>query len=137
MLEAIHGQLADRQYLIDWMDFGSATVQVLQLRGQSWPALRAFHAITRGNAEALDLAERIGSIEVGHEADLVLLDSRATPAMAHRMAAVDGDLAEELFVLMMLGDDRAIAATYVAGRPVVPSAFIPDSDSAYSSVRVA
>ena len=90
--------------------------KVLQLRGQSLPALAAFRLLTRGNAEALGLADRIGSIEVGHEADLVVLDSRATPAMAHRMAAVDGDLAEELFVLMTLGDDRSVAGTYVGGR---------------------
>lgn len=98
----------------------SEAYKVLQLRGQSWPALRAFHAMTLGNAEALGLEDRIGRLEPGFEADLVLLDSRATPAMAHRMAAVDGDLAEELFVLMMLGDDRAVAATYVAGRRVTP-----------------
>ncbi len=93
--------------------------KVLQLQGQNWPALQAFHCITRGNAIALDTADRIGSIEPGYEADLVVLDARATPAMAHRMAAVDGDLAEELFVLMTLGDDRAVAATYVAGRKVM------------------
>jgi guanine deaminase len=48
----------------------------------------------------------------------VVLDARATPALAHRMEAVDGDLEEELFVLMTMGDDRSVAATYVAGRPV-------------------
>ena len=51
----------------------------------------------------------------GHDADLVVLDARATPAMAHRMETVAGDLAEELFVLMTLGDDRSVRATYVAG----------------------
>jgi guanine deaminase len=89
--------------------------KVLQLRGQSFPALQAFRLVTRGNAEALDLSDRIGSIEAGHEADLVVLDARATPAMAHRMAAVEGGLEEELFVLMTLGDDRSVVATYVAG----------------------
>jgi guanine deaminase len=93
--------------------------KVLQLRGQSWPALHAFYAITRGNAAALGLAHRIGTLEAGYEADLVVLDAAATPAMAHRMAAaVPGDLAEELFVLMTMGDDRAVAATYVGGRRV-------------------
>ena len=92
--------------------------KVLQLQGQTWPALEAFHTITRGNADALGLGERIGSLTPGYEADLVVLDSRATPAMAHRMAGV-GDLAEELFALLTLGDDRAVAATYVGGRRVV------------------
>ncbi len=90
--------------------------KVLQLRGQSWPALAAFHTITRGNAEALGLVDRIGTLEPGTEADIVVLDPDATPAMAHRRAAVRGGLAEELFALMTLGDDRAIAATYVAGK---------------------
>ena len=47
-------------------------------------------------------------------ADFVVLDPAATPLMARRMARAQG-LVEELFVLMMLGDDRAIAATYVMG----------------------
>ena len=38
--------------------------------------------------------------------------------MAHRMEAHEGDLEEELFVLMTMGDDRAVSETYVAGRPV-------------------
>ena len=94
--------------------------KVLQLQGQSWPALDAFHQMTRGNAEALGLEDRIGSLAPGYEADLVVLDSRATPAMAQRMAAVGDDMAEELFALLTLGDDRAVAATYVAGRRAYP-----------------
>jgi guanine deaminase len=90
--------------------------KVLQLQGQSLPALDAFYAITRGNAEALGLGERVGSLVPGYEADLVVLDSCATPAMAHRVAEVGDDLLEELFALLTLGDDRAVAATYVAGR---------------------
>ncbi len=92
--------------------------KVLQMNGQSWPGAQAFYQLTLGNARALGLNGRIGSIEPGREADLVVLDSRATPAMAHRMEAVDGDLTEELFVLMTMGDDRAVSQTYVAGRPV-------------------
>jgi guanine deaminase len=89
--------------------------KVLQMRRQSWPALQAFYQLTLGNARALGLEQKIGALEAGLEADLVVLDSRATPAMAHRMESIDGDLAEELFVLMTMGDDRAVAETYVAG----------------------
>ena len=91
--------------------------KVLQLRGQSWAAAQAFYQLTLGNARALGLDDRIGALEKGYEADLVVLDSRATPAMAHRMEAIEGDLDEELFVLMMLGDDRSVAQTYVNGAP--------------------
>jgi guanine deaminase len=90
--------------------------KIMQLRGQKLSALQAFDQMTRGNAEAIGEADEIGRIEPGLAADLVVLDARATPAMAHRMDAVDGDLEEELFVLMTMGDDRAVAATYVAGR---------------------
>lgn len=89
--------------------------KVLQLRRQNLPALEAFYLMTLGNARALSLDDRIGALEPGREADLVVLDAGATPAMAHRMVSVAGDLAEELFVLMTMGDDRAVRATYVAG----------------------
>jgi guanine deaminase len=92
--------------------------KVLQMNGQSWPAAQAFYQMTLGNARALRLQSRIGSIEPGREADLVVLDAHATPAMAHRMESHEGDLSEELFVLMTMGDDRAVSQTYVAGRGV-------------------
>jgi guanine deaminase len=88
--------------------------KVLALRGQKLDPLGAFYRITLGNARALQLDDRIGSLAPGTEADIVALDSAATPAMALRMEAA-ASLTEELFVLQTLGDDRAIAATYVAG----------------------
>ena len=89
--------------------------KVLQLNNQNLPALQAFHLMTRGNADALGLAGSIGTLEPGSDADITVLDTRATPAMAHRMETIHDNLAEELFVLMTLGDDRATRATYVAG----------------------
>jgi guanine deaminase len=91
--------------------------KVLQLNGQSWPALEAFYHMTLGNARALRLDDRIGSIEPGKEADLIALDPHATPALEHRMETAGGDLEVELFALLMLGDDRAVHQTYVAGQP--------------------
>ncbi len=95
--------------------------KVLQLQDQKLHALRAFHWITRGNAEILGLANRIGTLDLGTEADIVVLDPCATPAMALRMQQVE-TLAEELFALQMMGDDRAIVQTYVAGQPQKSSA---------------
>lgn len=92
--------------------------KVLQLQGQSLSAYAALHAITLGNAEALGLDHLIGSFEPGREADVVVLDTGATRAMAHRLETVR-DLAEELFVLVTLGDDRNVLATYVMGARVV------------------
>lgn len=93
--------------------------KVLQLQGQSWPALEAFYAMTLGNARALGLEREIGTLEPGSHADLVVLAPAATPALAHRLEALDETgLSERLFALMTMGDDRAVAATYVAGQKV-------------------
>ena len=94
--------------------------KVLQLLGQSWSPFTAFHAMTLGNAKALQLQDKIGSLQIGHEADFVVLNASATPAMAMRMERV-ASLVEELFVLMTLGDDRAIVATYIMGERHVRS----------------
>ncbi len=90
--------------------------KVLQLQRQRLHPLRAFDWITRGNAEVLGLADRIGTLEPGTEADLVVLDASAPPAMAQRMERARG-LVDELFTLQVMGDDRAVAQTYVAGQP--------------------
>lgn len=90
--------------------------KVQQLRGRNLAPFEAFYLATLGNARALGLEAEIGSLGPGREADLVVLDAGATPAMAHRRETIAGDLAEELFLLMTLGDDRAVRATYVAGQ---------------------
>jgi len=89
--------------------------KVLQLQGQNLPALDAFYMMTLGNARALGLEAEIGSLGIGSEADLVVLDPCATPAMRHRLEAACDDLEATLFVLMQLGDERAVRATYLAG----------------------
>jgi len=90
--------------------------KALHLSGQNLHPLRAFHWITRGNAEVLALEDKIGTLTPGSEADIVILDAHATEAMAMRMARAE-TLSEELFVLQMMGDDRSIAETYINGEP--------------------
>lgn len=77
-------------------------------------AFEALYLATLGGAEALGLEDRIGSLLPGREADIVVLDPKATPLLAFREAR-SRSLEETLFVLMTLGDDRAVRATYVAG----------------------
>ncbi|MCL1627590.1 guanine deaminase [Roseibaca sp. V10] len=94
--------------------------KVLQLQGQRLHPYRAFHWITRGNAVALGMADRIGTLEPGTEADFVVLNASATPAMAQRMHRAR-ELADELFTLQVMGDDRAVVQTYVAGQQHKPA----------------
>lgn len=93
--------------------------KIQQLRGHRLPPIESFWQITRGNAEALGLADRIGTLEPGTDADIIALDASATPAMNIRMETVTR-LEEELFLLQTLGDDRCVRAVYVAGEPVSP-----------------
>ena len=86
-----------------------------QLNRHPLSAAHAYYLATRGSAAAMHLEDRIGSIAPGMEADLVVLDMRSTPLIAFRMDEAR-DFAEQLFVQMILGDDRAVRATYVAGR---------------------
>ncbi len=90
--------------------------KILQLQGLALHPLQAFHWATRGNACVLGLEDKIGNLDPGTEADVVILNARSTPAMALRMDRV-GSLAEELFVLQMMGDDRAIEEVYISGEP--------------------
>ncbi|MDK1490037.1 guanine deaminase [Sinorhizobium sp. 7-81] len=94
--------------------------KILQLQGERLNPFDSFYMMTRGNAEALSLVDRIGTLEPGTDADLTVLNMAATPAMALR-AEVVNSLADELFLLQTMGDDRAIVETYVAGKPAKSS----------------
>ncbi|KQZ54473.1 guanine deaminase [Rhizobium sp. Root149] len=93
--------------------------KIQQLLGERLNPLESFHLMTRGNAEALSLVDRIGTLDEGTDADLVVLNASATPAMRLRMETVN-TLPEELFLLQTLGDDRSVVETYVAGKPMKP-----------------
>jgi guanine deaminase len=89
--------------------------KVGRLRGEALDPLTAFHLATRGGAEALGLSDRIGALEAGMEADFVVLDPATTPALGRRGESAGG-LAERLFLLMVLGDERVVQRTYLAGK---------------------
>lgn len=91
--------------------------KVAQLSGSSLNAIQALYLATKGGAEALYLENTIGTVAVGYEADLVVLDPKATPLLNFRNERCES-LEEQLFMLMTLGDDRAVQATYVAGERV-------------------
>jgi guanine deaminase len=89
--------------------------KVAQVHGNPLSAGHAFYLATRGAAQSLYLEDTIGSIAVGMEADLVVLDLKSTPIIEYRMCYCK-DLEEALFVQMIMGDDRAVQATYIGGK---------------------
>jgi guanine deaminase len=95
----------------------NAAYKVAAMAGHKLNAVQAFYLATLGGAHALHLDDRLGRLAPGYEADLVVLDPKATPLMAFRNEYCR-DIVEQLFMLMVLGDDRAVRATYVAGETV-------------------
>lgn len=95
----------------------SEAYKMAQLRGISLTATQAFYLATLGSAESLGIEDRVGSLQAGNEADIVVLDPRTTPLLELRSEVAES-LEELLFALMICADDRAIEATYVAGEPV-------------------
>lgn len=93
----------------------SEAYKVLHLQDQALPPFDAFYLATLGAARALYLDDKIGNFEPGKEADFVVLDSGATSITSRRLSTSE-DVAEKLFALIMLGDDRSVAATYLMGR---------------------
>jgi len=91
--------------------------KVARLSGHHLTAQRMFWQATQGAAHSLGLNGRIGTLQAGAEADFIILDPAATPLLARRSALAES-LEERLFALVMLGDDRTIAATYSGGREV-------------------
>lgn len=88
-----------------------------QMNGSPYSSLHTFYLATRGTAEALSLDNKIGSIAVGMEADITVINLKSTPIIDYRMRYANS-LEEALFIQMTLGDDRAIAATYIAGKKI-------------------
>jgi len=88
--------------------------KIQQLLGERLNPLESWFLMTLGNAQALSMASRIGTLDVGTDADITVLNASSTPAMALKMEVVNS-LTEELFLMLTMGDDRTVSETYVAG----------------------
>jgi guanine deaminase len=88
--------------------------KVSQLRGHSLSPYDAFYLATLGGARALHIDDYVGNFAPGKEADFVVLDLAATPLIKRRLSHAN-TFEQMLFALMILGDDRAVQHTYVAG----------------------
>ncbi|MDA7085802.1 guanine deaminase [Pseudomonas sp. SA3-5] len=91
--------------------------KVMQLQGKKLDPFKSLYLATLGGANALYLDDKLGNFESGKDADFVVLDYNATPLISYRMQQATS-LAEKLFALTMLGDDRAIKETFAAGQSV-------------------
>jgi guanine deaminase len=110
--------------------------KVAQLRQQKLSPFQALFLATLGGARALGLENKIGNFDPGKEADFIVLDRRSTPLMAFRNPVESptslSALADQLFSLIILGDDRAVAATYIMGELAYPRSHPPTAKTAAS-----
>ncbi|GBQ53926.1 guanine deaminase [Acidomonas methanolica] len=88
--------------------------KVAHARGNRLHPAQSYWLATTGAACALELSGVIGELAPGIEADLCVLDPAATPLSAERVSRAES-WNDVLFALTMLGDDRHVRATYVAG----------------------
>jgi guanine deaminase len=93
----------------------AAAYEIGQLRGNALHPAQLWWLATQGSARALRAEDKIGNIAAGLEADLTVINLASTPAIAQAAARADS-LWQALFPTIMLGDDRAIRATWINGR---------------------
>jgi guanine deaminase len=95
----------------------SEAYKIQQLAGRQLAPTQGIYLATLGSAQALYLEDKLGNFVPGKEADFIVLDKQPTPLMTRRLQACN-TIEETLFVFMMMGDDRAVNATYVMGEHV-------------------
>jgi guanine deaminase len=91
-----------------------AAYETGQLRGYSLHPAKAYYLATMGSAAVLRLSGKAGNLACGYDADIIVIDLNSRPVIEQRMRHANS-LWDALFVQMILADDRAIRATYLAG----------------------
>ncbi len=97
----------------------AAAYEVAQLRGRALHPAELIWLATEGSARSLHIDGCVGKLAKGFEADLVVLNLASTPGIAQATGRAE-DIWQALFPTIMMGDDRAIAETYIAGTPSKP-----------------
>lgn len=95
----------------------AAAYEVAQLRGTSLHPAQLYWLATQGSARAMGMDHQIGNLAVGLEADLLVLDLASTPVISQRAARAES-FWQSLFPTIMMGDDRATKAVWIAGNLV-------------------
>ncbi|MDE2790108.1 MAG: guanine deaminase [Paracoccaceae bacterium] len=108
--------------------------EVSQLRGEVLHPAQLLWLATVGSADVMGLTGVVGRLAPGADADLCVLDPTATPVLAQRTRRAES-IRDLLFALIMLGDDRAVRAVYVAGQPALGAVPIGNLDPDSRRVR--
>jgi guanine deaminase len=93
----------------------AAAYEVAQLRGVALHPSALLWLATEGSALSLRIADRVGTLAPGSEADFISLDLGSTPAIAQRSRRA-ADIWEAVFPTIMMGDDRAVSGVWVMGQ---------------------
>jgi guanine deaminase len=95
----------------------AAAYEIAQLRGVSLHPSQLWWLATQGSARALRAEGKIGNIAKGMEADLVVIDLASTPGIEQATRRSES-LWQSVFPTIVMGDDRAIKAVYIAGKQI-------------------
>lgn len=88
--------------------------KVGQLRNEPISPLEGFYLMTQGAAVAHGLAHEIGNLNPGSTADFIVVEPRFDELTRLRIKE-DAEFDDVFFALSILGDDRAIAQTWING----------------------
>ena len=95
----------------------ASAYEIGQLRGDALHPSQLLYMATQGSADALHIGDKVGNLEAGREADIVVLNLTSSPVIEQRVQNAEG-FWETVFPTIMLGDDRAIEAVYIAGNQI-------------------
>lgn len=94
----------------------AAAYEIAQLRGHALHPAQLLWLATAGSARSLHLQNKIGTLETGLEADVTVLNLSSTRTIAQRTMQAE-NVWDPIFATLMMGDDRAIRDTWIAGTP--------------------
>ena len=89
--------------------------KVCQLKGKSLDPLSAFYGITLGNARTLGIDHQVGNLAPGTEEDFLVLNADKQELVSRKQVGAS-NVDDEWFAYMMLGDERLVEETWVAGK---------------------
>lgn len=89
--------------------------KVSQLKNAPISPLDGLYLMTQGPAHAYGLSDNIGNLNIGTYADFIVLNPHFNALSQLRNNELN-KLEDIIFALSLIGDDRAVEATYIAGK---------------------